>query len=133
VTRQAAAMTGASRNMTNVMRPPLNAKVNGSAVNSTAVTSVAVRVFIISRVFLRLLYEPAVWKKWAGREKTKAAGWAGLPLEKYTVGGRPPTSDGLGRSPVRHPGSDCHEVRILPHGEHGPPVVLRHLRLAAPV
>ena len=37
---------------------------------------------VVGGVFLRLLYEPAVWKKWAGREKTKAAGWAGLPLEK---------------------------------------------------
>ncbi len=37
---------------------------------------------VVGGVFLRLLYEPAVWKKWAGREKMKAAGWAGLPLEK---------------------------------------------------
>ena len=37
---------------------------------------------VVGGVFLRLLYEPAVWKKWAGREKTKAAGWAGLPLDK---------------------------------------------------
>jgi len=37
---------------------------------------------VVGGVFLRLLYEPAVWKKWAGREKTKAAGWAALPLEK---------------------------------------------------
>jgi len=37
---------------------------------------------VVGGVFLRLLYEPAVWKKWAGREKTKAAGWSALPLEK---------------------------------------------------
>jgi hypothetical protein len=37
---------------------------------------------VVGGVFLRLLYEPAVWKKWAGREKTKAAAWAGLPLDK---------------------------------------------------
>jgi hypothetical protein len=37
---------------------------------------------VVGGVFLRLLYEPAVWTKWAGREKTKAAGWAGLPLDK---------------------------------------------------
>jgi hypothetical protein len=37
---------------------------------------------VVGGVFLRLLYEPSVWKKWADREKTKAAGWAGLPLEK---------------------------------------------------
>ena len=37
---------------------------------------------VVGGVFLRLLYEPAVWQKWAGREKTKAAGWASLPLDK---------------------------------------------------
>ena len=37
---------------------------------------------VVGGVFLRLLYEPAVWQKWAGREKTKAAGWATLPLDK---------------------------------------------------
>ena len=37
---------------------------------------------VVGGVFLRLLYEPAVWKKWAGREQTKAAGWARLPLDK---------------------------------------------------
>ena len=37
---------------------------------------------VVGGVFLRLLYEPATWKKWAGREKTKAAGWAGLPLDR---------------------------------------------------
>ena len=37
---------------------------------------------VVGGVFLRLLYESAVWKKWAAREKTKAAGWAGLPLDK---------------------------------------------------
>ena len=37
---------------------------------------------VVGGVFLRLLSEPAMWKKWAGREKTKAAGWAGLPLER---------------------------------------------------
>jgi hypothetical protein len=37
---------------------------------------------VVGGVFLRLLYEPAVSKKWADGEKTKAAGWAGLPLEK---------------------------------------------------
>jgi hypothetical protein len=37
---------------------------------------------VVGGVFLRLLYEPAVWKKWAGREKMKAAGWAPLPLDQ---------------------------------------------------
>ena len=33
---------------------------------------------VVGGVFLRLLYDGAVWKKWAGREKTKAANWAPL-------------------------------------------------------
>ena len=37
---------------------------------------------VVGGVFLRLLYETDVWKKWASREKTKAAGWAALPLDK---------------------------------------------------
>ncbi len=34
---------------------------------------------VIGGVFLRLLYDKAIWKKWAGRDKTKAAGWAPFP------------------------------------------------------
>jgi hypothetical protein len=30
-------------------------------------------------VFAQLLYDPAVWKKWAGRDQTKAANWAPMP------------------------------------------------------
>jgi hypothetical protein len=35
---------------------------------------------VVGGVFLRLLCEPAVWKKWADREKTTAAGWPRCPL-----------------------------------------------------
>jgi hypothetical protein len=31
---------------------------------------------VVGGVYLRLLYDADVWKKWAGREKAKAAGWA---------------------------------------------------------
>ncbi len=31
---------------------------------------------VVGGVYLRLLYEADVWKKWAGRDKAKAAGWA---------------------------------------------------------
>ena len=34
---------------------------------------------VVGGVFLPLLYEPALWKKWSDRDHTKAAHWAGLP------------------------------------------------------
>ncbi|MEK7781497.1 MAG: DUF4965 domain-containing protein [Verrucomicrobiota bacterium] len=34
---------------------------------------------VVGGVFLQLLYDKAVWKKWASRDKTKAANWAPLP------------------------------------------------------
>jgi len=36
----------------------------------------------VGGIFLRLLYEPSVWKKWAYWERAKASEWAGLPLDK---------------------------------------------------
>src|SRR5437773_189697 len=35
---------------------------------------------VVGGVFAQLLYDQAVWKKWAGRDKTKAANWAPMPL-----------------------------------------------------
>ena len=34
---------------------------------------------VVGAVFLPLLYDHAVWKKWASRDKTKASGWAPIP------------------------------------------------------
>jgi hypothetical protein len=34
---------------------------------------------VVGGVFARMLYEPDVWKKWASRDQTKAAGWAPMP------------------------------------------------------
>jgi hypothetical protein len=34
---------------------------------------------VVGGVFAQLLYDKAVWKKWAGRDKTKASGWAPIP------------------------------------------------------
>jgi hypothetical protein len=34
---------------------------------------------VVGGVFARLLYDKAVWKKWASRDKTKAAHWAPIP------------------------------------------------------
>lgn len=41
---------------------------------------------VVGGVFLQLLYDKAVWKKWASRDKTKASGWAPIPpLPKITT------------------------------------------------
>jgi len=37
---------------------------------------------VVGGVFLRLLYDGATWKKWASREKVRAANWAPLPLDQ---------------------------------------------------
>jgi hypothetical protein len=34
---------------------------------------------VVGGVFLRMLYEPDVWKKWASRDQTRAANWAPFP------------------------------------------------------
>lgn len=34
---------------------------------------------VVGGIFLALLYNPAIWKKWAGRDKTYASGWAPFP------------------------------------------------------
>jgi len=40
---------------------------------------------VVGGVFAQLLYDKAVWKKWASRDKTKASGWAPIPpLPKIT-------------------------------------------------
>ncbi|MCW5555823.1 MAG: DUF4965 domain-containing protein [Verrucomicrobiae bacterium] len=41
---------------------------------------------VVGAVFAELLYDKAVWQKWAGRDKTKAANWAPIPkLPKVTM------------------------------------------------
>lgn len=34
---------------------------------------------VLGGVFLRMLYDPLVWKKWAQRDRQKARGWAAMP------------------------------------------------------
>jgi hypothetical protein len=36
---------------------------------------------VVGGVFAQLLYDGTVWKKWAGRDRTKAANWAPLPSD----------------------------------------------------
>ncbi len=40
---------------------------------------------VIGGVFIQMLYDKAVWKKYAGRDKTKAAGWAPMPKAPVLV------------------------------------------------
>ncbi|MEI2725897.1 MAG: DUF4965 domain-containing protein [Verrucomicrobiota bacterium] len=41
---------------------------------------------VVGGVFAQLLYDKAVWKKWASRDKTKAANWAPIPsMPKITA------------------------------------------------
>jgi len=40
---------------------------------------------VIGGVFLQMLYDKAVWKKYAGRDKTKAANWAPMPKPPVLV------------------------------------------------
>jgi hypothetical protein len=41
---------------------------------------------VVCGVFAQMLYDKAVWKKWASRDKTKAANWAPMPTPpKVTV------------------------------------------------
>jgi hypothetical protein len=40
---------------------------------------------VVGGVFLQMLYDRAAWKKWAGREVTRAANWAPLPRPPKTV------------------------------------------------
>jgi len=34
---------------------------------------------VVGGVFAQMLYDQAVWQKWAGRDKTRASGWAPMP------------------------------------------------------
>jgi hypothetical protein len=40
---------------------------------------------VVGGVFLQMLYDRAAWKKWAGRDVTRAANWAPLPKPPKTV------------------------------------------------
>jgi Domain of unknown function (DUF4965)/Domain of unknown function (DUF1793)/Domain of unknown function (DUF5127)/Domain of unknown function (DUF4964) len=40
---------------------------------------------VVGGVFLQMLYDRAAWKKWAGRDATKAANWAPLPKPPKAV------------------------------------------------
>jgi hypothetical protein len=39
---------------------------------------------VVGGVFLQLLYDRALWQKWAGRDATKATGWAPMPKTAVT-------------------------------------------------
>lgn len=49
---------------------------------------------VVGGVFLRTLYDDAVWKKYATRDITKASGWAKMPVAPKTVTLVPTSEDG---------------------------------------
>ena len=69
----------------------LNATPNRSPMTDWYQTKTAKKVGFTARpvvggVFAQLLYDPAVWKKWAKRDQTKASNWAAIPkAPKITV------------------------------------------------
>jgi hypothetical protein len=48
---------------------------------------------VVGGVFLQMLYDEAVWNKYAGRDQTKAAGWAPLPKPPVLVTVAPTAQD----------------------------------------
>lgn len=63
---------------------------------------------VVGGVFARMLYEKAVWSKWAGRDRTKAAKWAPIP-KAPTVSEVVPAADkapALWRYTTSRPGGD---------------------------
>ena len=40
---------------------------------------------VVGGVFLQMLYDKSVWNKYAQRDRTKAAGWAPMPVPPRTV------------------------------------------------
>lgn len=40
---------------------------------------------VVGGVFLKMLYDKAIWKKWAARDTTRSAHWAPLPVPPKTV------------------------------------------------
>jgi hypothetical protein len=48
---------------------------------------------VVGGVFLQMLYDKAVWQKWASRDKTKAANWAPMPKPPVLVTVMPTAQD----------------------------------------
>ncbi len=52
---------------------------------------------VVGGVFLQMLYQPAVWKKYASRDQTRAANWAPMPKAPVLMGVLPTAADGRAR------------------------------------
>jgi hypothetical protein len=44
---------------------------------------------VVGAFFIKMLYDSATWRKWAGRDRTKASGWAPFPDANYVPPPRP--------------------------------------------
>ncbi len=63
---------------------------------------------VVGGVFLKMLYNKGVWKKWASRDKTKASDWAALPKRPKIVVVVPSSEDKpvVWRYVARNPGGN---------------------------
>ncbi len=61
---------------------------------------------VVGGVFLQMLYDKAIWQKWASRDKTKAAGWAPMPKPPVLMTVAPTAQDEptIWRYTTRRPG-----------------------------
>ncbi|MGE5296577.1 MAG: glutaminase domain-containing protein, partial [Solirubrobacterales bacterium] len=61
---------------------------------------------VVGGVFIQMLYDKAVWKKYAGRDKTKAKGWAPMPKAPKVVTVVPSAQEepAMWRYTMRRPG-----------------------------
>ena len=104
---------------------------------------------VVGGVFLQMLYDKAVWKKYAGRDKTKAANWAPMPKPpvlvtvvptaqdepatwRYTTQTARPTA-GSSRSSTPAPGRKARAASAPRHARRGRAHRVEHAgHLAAP-
>ena len=69
---------------------------------------------VVGGVFLRMLYEKAIWKKYASRDKTRAANWAPMPkpTETKTVVATGADSEAPCRYTTERPADDWFGLRF---------------------
>jgi hypothetical protein len=63
---------------------------------------------VVGGVFAQLLYDKAVWKKWASRDKTRASNWAPMPKQSQVTRLSPTAQEAslVWRYTTQQPGAD---------------------------